>query len=136
MRAHQDEQKRHNRSERAGARDSVMGCPQRWSGHSCVALCAITPSNTRGNPWPPVSQRRPLISCECTWIQQDTVTRGQRCHSVSLSLSVSATRRPGVRIPSRPPDFKGLTLFLTTGWSSFWQLTSTTGNPSDCSSAL
>src|SRR5713226_206778 len=52
--------------------------------------------------------------------------------SQKASDSPFAMRRPGVRIPSRPPDFKGLTLFLTSGWSSFWQLTSAAGNPSDC----
>jgi hypothetical protein len=45
-------------------------------------------------------------------------------------------RRPGVQIPSRPPDFKGPTLFLETGCCSFCQLTSALGNPSDCSSIL
>ena len=36
-----------------------------------------------------------------------------------------------VRIPSRPPDFKRLTMFLKTGWCHFCQLTSAPGNPSE-----
>jgi hypothetical protein len=42
-------------------------------------------------------------------------------------------RRPGVRIPSRPPDFKELTLFLKTGRCPSCQLASAPEIPSDCS---
>jgi hypothetical protein len=56
--------------------------------------------------------------------------------SAGIHFTSFATRRPGVRIPSRPPDFKGLTLFLKTGWSSFCQVASAPGFPSDCSSVL